>query len=471
MKLDISISNFGKIKKAEINIRPFTVIAGKNSSGKSFVTKSLYSFFSTINKDYISIQAYEKIDELSDITYVLIGSPAGWSQREETLLDELLLSIENLSELTIKIFGSNAYVNQLLTADQLKKPIADAESIFQLFLNEISGKQQFLDASDYFEEIEGGFKALKALSASPKECLSADIQSELLNALKENFQVASLQELKNYHLDDSNPTTFNFKHLGQVDIQGEELAFSLDDNSIDSIQKLHNVVYLESPVYWKMKTALLNEQFRNRGSSLRRYNKEESLTGVPQHFYNLVELLSTQAKTLHNIELHQGLNDSIGGEISISSTGELNFLEKGAPRGTNLHNTALGVTNLGIISLLLKKGVLSKGSFLFIDEPEVHLHPAWQKVMIETLYELSKQGVNIVIASHSIDMMKCVENIMQQLPEAEMAEHFGINQLNIEGESVDESPYPLRRIAAIKADLGESFADMMMESGFSWDDK
>lgn len=44
MKLDVVVSNFGKINKANIKIRPFTVIAGRNSSGKSFLTKSLYSF-------------------------------------------------------------------------------------------------------------------------------------------------------------------------------------------------------------------------------------------------------------------------------------------------------------------------------------------------------------------------------------------------------------------------------------------
>ncbi|HBR4688327.1 TPA: AAA family ATPase, partial [Klebsiella pneumoniae] len=39
MKFDIDIKNFGKIKNAKVNIRPFTIIAGPNSSGKSFVTK------------------------------------------------------------------------------------------------------------------------------------------------------------------------------------------------------------------------------------------------------------------------------------------------------------------------------------------------------------------------------------------------------------------------------------------------
>ena len=46
LHLDVEFRNLGKIQKANIQLRPFTVIAGCNASGKSFITKSLYSLFS-----------------------------------------------------------------------------------------------------------------------------------------------------------------------------------------------------------------------------------------------------------------------------------------------------------------------------------------------------------------------------------------------------------------------------------------
>ncbi|MFT4927598.1 MAG: AAA15 family ATPase/GTPase, partial [Phenylobacterium sp.] len=55
MKLELQIKNFGKIQDATIKLRPFTLIAGANSCGKSFVTKSLYSFFNTMNKDHLGL--------------------------------------------------------------------------------------------------------------------------------------------------------------------------------------------------------------------------------------------------------------------------------------------------------------------------------------------------------------------------------------------------------------------------------
>ncbi|MBW4072559.1 AAA family ATPase, partial [Acinetobacter baumannii] len=56
MKFQVEVKNFGKIRDARVNLAPFTVISGTNSSGKSFLSKALYTFFSTINKDYVTIE-------------------------------------------------------------------------------------------------------------------------------------------------------------------------------------------------------------------------------------------------------------------------------------------------------------------------------------------------------------------------------------------------------------------------------
>ena len=81
----------------------------------------------------------------------------------------------------------------------------------------------------------------------------------------------------------------------------------------------------------------------------------------------------------------------MGGKIAISKTGDLSFYENG--RRFSLPVTAMGIANLGILALLIERKVLDERSFLFIDEPEAHLHPAWQVIMAENLFELSRQGV------------------------------------------------------------------------------
>ena len=102
------------------------------------------------------------------------------------------------------------------------------------------------------------------------------------------------------------------------------------------------------------------------------------------------------------------------GKIAISESGNLSFQENG--RSFSLPVTATGVANLGTLALLIEQKVLDKDSFLFIDEPEAHLHPAWQVVMAESLFELAKGGVNVVIATHSADILKWLEVHVKRIP-------------------------------------------------------
>ncbi|MDD2864563.1 MAG: AAA family ATPase [Methylococcales bacterium] len=464
MQFDIVIKNLGKIREANVKIRPFTVIAGKNSSGKSFITKSLYSFFSTVNVDHVSLKTFSRIENIKQISNYLIEKTASLSQHEKYLFERILECTENLQNEVEKVFGCNTLSNQILKTHLLKESILELENEFKNLFNEISEKQKFISVKNEFQIFHSLILELKQIVTSPNACLVDEVNKGFIDSLKENFQVPLLSELKNNRLPNEKTISFNFDKLGSVNIIGENLSFKLNNsNGVDAIQQLHNVVYLESPIYWKLKNALENSELSRTLFRYRSHDRKAMLSGVPKYFYDLVKLISSQAKDIQIINLYDDINSEIGGEIVISNSGELSFVEKGLTTPISLHNTALGVTNLGIISLLLKKGILSKGSFLFIDEPEAHLHPSWQKTMVDTLYALSQHGVNVVIASHSIDMMKCIENIMEKSPEEDLEAHFGINQLSVDGESIENGCHPLRKIALIQEDLGQSFYDMFME--------
>ena len=464
MQFDIVIKNLGKIREANVKIRPFTVIAGKNSSGKSFITKSLYSFFSTVNVDHVSTKTFSHIESIKQISSYLNRKVPRLSQVETYLFSHLFECIENLQNGVESVFSCNTLSNQILKTHLLKESVLNLEDAFKNLSNEIKGKRKFAFAENDLEIFNFLILGLKQIVTSPNSCLVDEVNKGFIDSLKENFQVSLLSELKNNRLPNEKIISFNFDKLGSVNITGENLSFKLNNsNGVDAIQQLHNVVYLESPIYWKLKNALERLELNRNFFRFRSHDRKVMLSGIPKYFYDLVKLISSQAKDIQILNLYDNINSEIGGEIVISNSGELSFVEKGLTIPISLHNTALGVTNLGIISLLLKKGILSKGSFLFIDEPEAHLHPSWQKTMVDTLYALSKNGVNIVIASHSIDMMKCIENIMEKSPEEDLEAHFGINQLSVNGESIENDCHPLKKIALIQEDLGQSFYDMFME--------
>ena len=61
----IYIENLGAIRRSNINITPLTILAGENGTGKSFVTKFLYSVLSVINVDTYSNHTLEIANNLS----------------------------------------------------------------------------------------------------------------------------------------------------------------------------------------------------------------------------------------------------------------------------------------------------------------------------------------------------------------------------------------------------------------------
>ncbi len=464
MKFDISIKNFGKIDNATIKLRPFTVLAGPNSSGKSFITKALYSFFSTINADHVTIETLKRTTQIKRIAEVLGSTFQNPSWAVNYALNDFVSSINLIEEKIEDTFVKNTFSNQVSRSFLLKEAIDKLERSFNNLMSATVARK-YSKIREHSDPIKQNINRLKKIADNPSECLVAGIRDGVINALKENFQVSNLTDLKNYHSGDEEFSSFNLDKLGKIEIKKEVLVFSLNASSIDEFQKLYNVVYLESPVYWKMIDALNSVRESNQFLRLRRLRQTDYLSGVPKHFYDLVDLLKNKIKSSDSISFEQGaIKKEIGGEIIISKSGDLYFKEEGYAKNINLHSTALGITNLGIILLLIERGILANGSYIFVDEPEVHLHPAWQKIMINTLFELSKKGINIVIASHSIDMMKCIQNIMEKEESLILEDHFGINQLSAKGESINISDDVFKRISSIKNDLGKSFYDMFLDS-------
>ena len=100
-----------------------------------------------------------------------------------------------------------------------------------------------------------------------------------------------------------------------------------------------------------------------------------------------------------------------------------------------------------------------KRSLIFIDEPEAHLHPSWQVIMADVLFELSRQGVTVVIATHSVDILKWLEVHVKKNPQDE--QRIALNQFpaNSGGNHDDFQS----RMASIKQELTKPFSDLYLE--------
>lgn len=67
---------------------------------------------------------------------------------------------------------------------------------------------------------------------------------------------------------------------------------------------------------------------------------------------------------------------------------------------------AEGHRKLAMLVYLLRNGLIERGSTLFWDEPEANLNPSAVKLLAEALHMLSGRGVQIILATHSLFLLR-----------------------------------------------------------------
>jgi len=68
---------------------------------------------------------------------------------------------------------------------------------------------------------------------------------------------------------------------------------------------------------------------------------------------------------------------------------------------------AEGVRKFALLWQLLMNGSLAKGTVLFWDEPEANVNPKLIPVIADILMELARHGVQVFLATHEYNLMKC----------------------------------------------------------------
>ena len=135
--IDVEINSFGKIKQAKFQLKPFTIIAGKNASGKSFITRALYCVFSSLNKDHLAIDFADsvfRLQSLMDGVQVFSESPSEKIKSQIGLLADTIDNLSNNIELT---FHQNSLSSQINNIAILKTDLLKLSTVHEQLLNEM----------------------------------------------------------------------------------------------------------------------------------------------------------------------------------------------------------------------------------------------------------------------------------------------------------------------------------------------
>jgi len=347
--------------------------------------------------------------------------------------------IERMRDVIITHFSESAKgEDELLVFDRLHHELIEISDAMKenyiMFEAYITG---FLNRNDRPLKRGGILELVEELKSSVNEMyeqisntssidfIFSGIRSKIYENLLHNYQITSLEELQGHR--EISPFA-KISDIGSFRFDTENIEFGIDTSGLQQLQEYSKVIYLESPIHWKLKKAL--ENIRNNPRFF--HFERDRLSGVPGYFYDLASVLREQYPG--DVEfpgLFENLTSKgvLGGKIIMSEAGELFFRE--SARDFPLILTATGVVNLGMLALLIERKVLDKGTFLFIDEPEAHLHPAWQVVMAETLFALAQQGVNVVIATHSVDILKWIEEKTEE--DSTTKDLVALNHFSTEG--------------------------------------
>jgi len=157
------------------------------------------------------------------------------------------------------------------------------------------------------------------------------------------------------------------------------------------------------------------------------------------------------------------LEEVMGGKVELDVSGRF-YLSIGGV-SMEMHLVAEGLRKLAMIARLIATGSLVDKGSLFWDEPESNLNPKVIKVIARTILHLSRGGIQVFIASHSLFLIREIDILIQSAEfEGTKARFFGLhrNDSGVEvgqGDSIDD----IGPIDALDEELTQS--DRYLDAG------
>ena len=96
----------------------------------------------------------------------------------------------------------------------------------------------------------------------------------------------------------------------------------------------------------------------------------------------------------------------IGGTVEYDEKEKMFWVNKDDGKDVPFTSEAEGYKKLGLFWRLIMNKEIKEGAVLLWDEPEASLNPTLIPVLVETILELSRNGVQIILATHDYNLMK-----------------------------------------------------------------
>jgi predicted ATP-dependent endonuclease of OLD family len=406
-----SFRNLGVVETATIELRGLTVICGLNDTGKSFISKTIYSIIKTVNEsnEQAIIEKYTQIE-------FLINQIAS-SHRQFIAYNQQKYQLFNPNEISGRILNS-----LLKKAPELEtKEIVDSyiEKIIkdlELFKNTslpISAKNNI---DQHISKVRENYKGILTLikeetddekkfkSFFDKVIIKTLFQGQL-NSLNRKDSVLSIT------------ISEGVNNLINIDVkENKTQRFRLDNSLL-----LNDVTFIETPTIIQL-ASFITKTLAFPTTMRKLYQQR---TELPLHYYDLIEKINNSG-TVPDVfqEIFIDTKKIIDGSVLYKIDERRVVFERNDGATVQVFNMASGIKSFGIIQLLLNSGSINQNSVLIIDEPEVHLHPQWEIEYAKIIVELSKIGIRIIISSHSPYLLRALAYYVEEYKTNEITKFY-----------------------------------------------
>lgn len=363
--MKLTFNNVGRFfEKTELEINGITIIAGKNGTGKSTISKLFYCIFDSLH----DIGKQIEDNRVANISRILDGSTGNYV-RYNAIRDiafEVVSSYNNYFsvETFLQILKQNEYPIEQL----------DENSVQELCKS-----------------------IVKALDISDKQILE--------NLVIRRFRAEFDKYLQHVNYCDT---------ISDINLQikDENINIILDHDNLTlqgEFNLVKDIIYLDD-------LSSLSSLFsirRNIDPFSHTYQLRKKVYRIKDNDNDVVDRILAEKRYSTIISKMEDINI---GDLVESYAGSMEYRVKGLKTNLSMANVSAGTKVFAIIKKLITNGYIEENGMIVLDEPEVHLHPEWQMALAEMIAIMqSELKVNFLISTHSADFIAFIKYYSRRL--------------------------------------------------------
>ena len=421
--LQLSVSNFGPIAKAEIDLRPLTVFVGPSNTGKSYLAILVYAlhrFFS----DYTELKDFgfwkagriiqENIEEQQLFDRDGTRKLADWFTQvdNEDKLKNTAIQLPDGVASPLRSLFSNVGKFSPIIIEEVKRSFGIEDATKLIRHNSRKGANITLDFETFKYEmmLKRGKLIPSPISISEGAPLYIDLRTQEINEIR--FWVSPAQMLNTPSIDANDDVV---QKIGAHFMSA--LFGSVVNNAVNPLNNTAHYLPADRTGVMHSHRVVVASLIKSapRGG-LRHDSPLPELSGVLADF--LGQLVGLSERSTHvqgnlgkSIE-QQILKGLIRNKDSETGYPMFSYQPQGWTEDLPLMNASSMVSELAPVVLYLRHFV-QPGDVLIIEEPESHLHPAMQVEFVRQLAAVVNSGIRVMLTTHSEWVLDELTNLVR----------------------------------------------------------